>query len=381
MKIGYILTMRKGLPAFVYREVSGLLELGHEVLLYITRSGRGPYMPQDNWQTRRWNFINIMTGAFLEILRSPLRFFKLLALAVSSNTVIDFIIAFSFIKKIRKDKPDVLLCFEGLHCLRIGYYCFLFTQTPISVIVHAEMLRLRTHREFTRKALLSCEKIISPTELNCRRISSEFDVPSEKVVLNHMSVDTVNFKHDERLKILIIAYFAQRKGHETLLRAIEYLNRNDIVLWVVGGEVWGNKNDMFDVKGFVKEHQLEEKVILFGRVNDESIHQMLDSCDVFCLPCRTPESGVVEGLPVAIMEAMSYSKPVISTKHTGIPELLPDILIEENDYKALAEGIMRLKDDPELRKKMGLRNRKIIEDSYSSANIKSLADILLENKI
>ena len=116
-----------------------------------------------------------------------------------------------------------------------------------------------------------------------------------------------------------------------------------------------------------------------GRVTDSVLHVLLDSCDAFCLPCRTPPSGVVEGLPVALMEAMAYQKPVISTKHTGIPELLPDILVEENDYKAVAEAIVKLKNDPEMRKHMGVRNREIIEHSYGPANIKSMARIILGN--
>lgn len=65
------------------------------------------------------------------------------------------------------------------------------------------------------------------------------------------------------------------------------------------------------------------------------------------------------------MEAMSYGKPIVSTYHTGIPELVPDILVMENDAEELARGLERLADNPKLRKEMGTRNRDIIRKDYS----------------
>ena len=79
------------------------------------------------------------------------------------------------------------------------------------------------------------------------------------------------------------------------------------------------------------------------------------------------------------MEAMAYQKPVISTRHTGIPELLPEILVEENDYRGVAEAILSLKDDPDLRKYMGENNRDIIERNYGPGNIEAMAKYLLED--
>ena len=91
MKIGYIITMRMGLPSFVYREISLLNELGHEVFPYIMRSGEGPYMPEPNWPIRNWNPITIIKGLFFELLYSPLRFINqiiwaaILGIAISSG--------------------------------------------------------------------------------------------------------------------------------------------------------------------------------------------------------------------------------------------------------------------------------------------------------
>jgi glycosyltransferase involved in cell wall biosynthesis len=74
------------------------------------------------------------------------------------------------------------------------------------------------------------------------------------------------------------------------------------------------------------------------------------------------------------MEAMAYKKPVISTYHTGIPELVKEVLVNENDAEALSKALAGLLDDQALREEMGKKNREIIEKEYSlSINVDSLA--------
>ena len=87
-------------------------------------------------------------------------------------------------------------------------------------------------------------------------------------------------------------------------------------------------------------------------------------------------NGMSEGVPVSLMEAMSYQKPIVSTYHTGIPELVPDILVAENDVDGLAKGLAHLADNPELRRKMGLRNRQIVLSRYNKDNVRSLLSAL-----
>jgi len=122
---------------------------------------------------------------------------------------------------------------------------------------------------------------------------------------------------------------------------------------------------------------IEDKVTIFGEVSDDFLKVLYDSCDIFCLPSKTTRKGEKEGIPVALMEAMSYGKPVISTRHAGIPELVEEILVEENNVDELAKAIELLVDNPDLRRKLGERNRKIIEEKYSKKNVTKLRNIFL----
>ena len=176
--------------------------------------------------------------------------------------------------------------------------------------------------------------------------------------------------------MLIVGEFSERKGHETLLKAIQEPGMDDFEVWVVGGRPWGK--EYFDVQKYVQKHNLQDKVVIWGRVSEELLKLLYKNCDIFCLPSRTTKKGVKEGIPVALMEAMYFAKPIISTYHTGIPELVPEILIPENDYKALAQALIKLK-SPELRKELGLKNKKIVEEKYNKRNVEKIAQILREN--
>src|SRR5207245_309733 len=83
------------------------------------------------------------------------------------------------------------------------------------------------------------------------------------------------------------------------------------------------------------------------------------------LPPETDPSGDREGIPVSLMEAMSYGLPVVATRHAGIPELVSEILVDEGDVDGLARGIDQLGRDPILREELGRRNRELVRSNFS----------------
>jgi glycosyltransferase involved in cell wall biosynthesis len=112
------------------------------------------------------------------------------------------------------------------------------------------------------------------------------------------------------------------------------------------------------VQHFVRAFNLDEKVTLHGGQPSEVVHQLMREADLFLQHNMTdPETGDEEGLPVAILEAMANSLPVVSTRHAGIPEAVLDgstgFLVDEGDTVGMAERIVVLARDPDLRRRMG----------------------------
>ena len=156
-------------------------------------------------------------------------------------------------------------------------------------------------------------------------------------------------------------------------QAIKKLNRDDIELWVVGNKVEGYAD--IDLEGLAKKIGIEDKVCFFGQQTGNALRMFFNECDIFCLPSVTVEGGEGEGIPVSLMEAMSYEKPVISTIHKGIPELVKEELVKEKDVDGLVKALRKLIENSELRRKQGKKNRKIVVERYSKKNIENLISI------
>lgn len=112
------------------------------------------------------------------------------------------------------------------------------------------------------------------------------------------------------------------------------------------------------VRQYVHAFGMEGNVTLHGFQPSERVDQFLSEADIFLQhSIIDPETGDEEGLPVAILRAMAYALPVVSTRHGGIPEAVADgvtgFLVEEGDGLAMADRLVDLAGDPGLRCRMG----------------------------
>ena len=105
-----------------------------------------------------------------------------------------------------------------------------------------------------------------------------------------------------------------------------------------------------------------ERIRVLGTRPHHDVQNLLADCDVFLHPSRLdPTTGSEEGLPVAVLEAMSHGLAIVTTRHGGIPEAIEDratgLLVDEGDYASMAARIAELADNPALRHELGARAR------------------------
>jgi len=113
-----------------------------------------------------------------------------------------------------------------------------------------------------------------------------------------------------------------------------------------------------EVEQLIKTLNLSDKVTLHGSQPNEVVHQFMKTADIFLQHSMTdPDTGDEEGLPVAILEAMGFGLPVVSTRHAGIPEAVLDgetgFIVNEGDTSQMAERIVLLAQNLEMRNKLG----------------------------
>lgn len=373
MKLAYITSMATGgLAGFNFKELVEFDRLGADVSLFITKYKPGPYMPPAKMAVHTVRPARVIAEQPLRLLQAPVLSAQLWAEAVQTGTLSDFAIAQTWAPAMVRSGREWIHCHWADHKLYIGYYCHRLTGLPLSVTLHGYDLYANPNWAMCERALRACAQIITISDYNRQLLIKRFGPLGERVKVIRLFAEMIPDPHalKHETKLLIVGGFQDRKGYDVLLNALKILNRPDVRLWVVGykGPV--------DVPKLVNDLGLRDRVTIFGQISDDVLKVLYTYCDIFCMPSRIDRQGIGEGLPVALMEAMSYEKPVVATTHTGIPELVPDILVPENDAGTLAEGILRLVNDRELRRTMGERNRQIVSQQYSAANVGALLDVL-----
>jgi len=180
---------------------------------------------------------------------------------------------------------------------------------------------------------------------------------------------------DEPTKLLTIARLVEKKGVAYGIEAVARLKASGHrVRYTIVGDGPLRK----DLEQRIQRLGLFEEVRLVGAQNHDDVLSMLQDAHILLAPSVTASTGDQEGIPNALKEAMAMGLPVLSTVHSGIPELVEDgvsgFLVPERDVEALADRLACLLDHPELWPEMGRAGRTRVEAEY---DIRKLNDQLL----
>lgn len=372
MNIALITSMKEGLHQFVFRDIEALDNKGHTVRLFTLLNKKGLYNPKPHWEVLAASTKETLLKLIPFVVSNPLLFARLLFKALQTSSVKNLLIAIAYAEHM--DDIDVTYAYFGDHKFLVGYYLKQITGTPLLVTVRAYELYNNPNPKLFAEALDYCDRIVTITEHNKAYLCDHFGASPEKIDIVRQIIDLDSYKYEDKLRILIVGFFSTKKGHEVLFNAIKEMDRDDVEVWVVGDEAADRDN--VDCRRIAKELDIEDKIVFFGAHSGNALRAFYRVCDVFCLPSRTDAHGDKEGFPNVIAEAMGFGKPVVSTYHAGIPEVIDSILVEEDNIPQLVDALNTVCDSPELRQQMGKRNRTVVEEMFSPANNDRLEEIL-----
>ncbi len=367
-----IVSMKYGLHQFVFRDIDALIKKGNPVQLFTLLNRKGLYNPLPSWNVVPVMLFQVVIAQFVLLFQKPLLYLRLLGTALRTNSLRDFCIATYFSNHMQE--TDIIFSYFGDHKFFVGYYCKRITGKPLIVSIRAYELHKNPNPRLFKIALEYCDRVVTITEYNRDILIKNFGVAADKIDIVRQILNLDLFCHTEKIKILIVGFFAKKKGHEILLEAVKRLNRPDVEVWVVGDHVPDREH--IDVREWAESIGISSQVAFFGEQSGPALRALYRECDIFCLPSRVSPTGDMEGFPNVIAEAMGFKKPVVSTRHAGIPEVVDSILVDENSVEQLSDALATLCDSTELRRKMGERNRIIVEEMFSPANNDRLAEIL-----
>lgn len=373
-KVAYIISMVKaGIPAFTYREIDILCKNGFEIAIFPLTYRTGPYMPKPDWPLFRPSKSAMLGAQFVSLITKPALYFSLLSTAIRTHTLREFVLGMQFAGQMRRWGASHIHCHFADSKLFTGYYCAVWLNLPITVTAHAYEIHSNPNPKMLKIALAICKKVVVQSNFNKQCVMRNFDLAEDKIELVRAHGDMSDASCPSGIKILMVGEFREKKGHEILLASVKKLERKDIAVWLVG-------EGYLDVPKMARDMGIQDQVVFLGMVGKDLLNILYDSCDMFVLPSRVAADGDREGIPAVLMEAMSHGKPVISSSHAGIPELVEEILVEENDIDGLAEAIARLADDRDLRAQLGRKNLEIVKTRFSDEAVLQLGSVYSEEK-
>jgi colanic acid/amylovoran biosynthesis glycosyltransferase len=366
LKVAYIVSLNPGLDAWTYREIQVLTENDIQITLFPLRFLRGPYMPKSDWDIYFFKWIKVILSQPWCFICRPFRYLSLFLEAIRTHSFVYFLLGNTFSQQMSKRNIDMVHCVFGDHKFFIGYYCKKLLDIPLSVALYGYELKANPNLSMLKRALPDADTIIVNCDYNKQLLAhiAGREIADRAQVVRHFAEIPV-VPAQTKVRILMVGGFIVRKGHDILFKAIMALGptADEVEVWIAGypGPV--------DVNQLARDHGVEDKVIVFGSIEDKGLEFLYQNCDIFCLPSKTVSGGVNEGLPVALIEAMAHAKPVVATRLGGIPELVEETLVKEGDFVELANALNRYICDPVLRINAGIRNQNIVKMNFSKHNV------------
>lgn len=193
-----------------------------------------------------------------------------------------------------------------------------------------------------------------------------------KIIVLHSAIDCSKFTFKQRypnpdgsIRIVSICRLVEQKGIQYSIKAVAQLLKkyNNIEYFIIG-EGYLHQ----DLQNLINNLGVHNKIKLLGRKTHGDVQKILNSSHIFILPSVLGLEGRMEGIPNALKEAMAMGLPVVSTYHSGIPELVENrksgFLVAEGDVNALIDRLEYLINHPEMWPVMGLAGRQKVEQEF-----------------
>ena len=278
-------------------------------------------------------------------------------------------------KFITEFNPDIIHCHFGYEALMLLDNIDKFEKKKFIVHFHGydatAMTRKKSYVQKLKKYLSKPNVFtISCNAFFIQKLSKELAIPISNPFVLKYGIDTKKLffpadenKLNEEIILLQVSSLVEKKGHiytiQTFKKLIADRDFENVKLYFTG-----EGSEKIKLLALVKELGLENKVVFLGTLQPNQVVEYLSKATIFVHHSITSSSGDMEGIPNSIMEAMAMKLPVVSTIHSGIPELIEDgvngYLVKEKDIE---NYVLRIKDALKMGKLN--QNREKILSEYS----------------
>ena len=396
MKIAYILGTFPT-PNFINNQIVGLLKRGHKVNIYAFKEIKRDVSDSDIEKYNLNDYVTffaipsnkvfrIFKAIYLFLInfhRDPLKLIKTLNFVKYGKDAINLNILYYTVPFL-KSNYDILHCHFGPNGLVGSFLREMGIRGKIVTTFYGYDLSsyLTIKGTDVYSMLFKNGDLFLPICKYFRSKLVDIGCDSNKIEVNYINIDISKYKFIKRVikktdvfEILTVAVFEERKGYEYSLKAIKELEKTKKnIRYTIAGDGL-QKNKMIK---FIEDLKLQKIVNFVGRVNQKELIELYNMSHVFLLPSITTEVDDQEGTPTVILEAQATGLPIITTKHSGIPEIVLDnesgFIVPERAINAITDKLNFLIENPGELEKMGYKGRKFIEKNFEMGRSNSVLE-------
>jgi colanic acid/amylovoran biosynthesis glycosyltransferase len=399
-KIAYIVSRFPHLPeTFILREMIQLEKLGWEVAFYplVIQHQELIHEEARPWLGRAhavpWFSPSLLLSNLKRLASHPGQYVSLLGRVLRENlsspkflarALLLFPRAIWMADQFKREGIQHIHAHYATHPALVAWLINQLTGIPYSVTVHA-------HDIFVEKPMLATKLqdsafISSISEFN-RQYLVDLLGPwvSEKTQIVRMGIDPAYYPNGNkpqvgdvrRLEIISVGSLQPYKGHVYLVRACAELKQRGIPFHcrIIGG---GDLRSLLEQS--ILENHLEGLVELLGPRTQDEVSRLLRTANCYVQPSVITATGKMEGIPVALMEAMISRVPVVATSISGVPELVrpgeTGWLVPPENVSTLADVLSEIYHNPaEAERRAGLGYQWVMEEFELSSNVRKLASL------
>jgi glycosyltransferase involved in cell wall biosynthesis len=281
----------------------------------------------------------------------------------------------------RRRSQAHLHCHLGQQAATVGLYVRNVCRRGFSITVHGPDEFYDVKGQYLARKIAAADFVVCISSFARSRLMllsprSHWD----KFIVSRLGVDPQLFSPPDQkpsndvVEILCVGRLVPSKGQHILIAAVDRLVQQSCPVRL---RIAGSGPDESSLQAHAAQLAQPSCVCFEGAVDQDRIRTLYAAADIFCLP------SFAEGVPVALMEAMSMGLPCVTTNITGIPELIRDgiegLLVSPSDLDALVEALAKLIDDATLRQRLANGARKRILEHYNlHRNVQLLASYFAE---